>query len=134
MIYRDGKEPFEIEEKLFWYYPYNSNVSDLLLEYKKENVKDKKTDKKVELKEIPRFTSKEKKEFDNIEKDIEDIENKIIELEENMNASSSDYVKLLELQEEINKLNNLLEEKMERWEYLSNLNMQIENYRKGKFN
>ncbi len=123
LYYKDGK-----------IYPYNSNVSDLLLEYKKENIKDKKTDKKVELKEIPRFTSKEKKEFDNIEKDIEDIENKIIELEVQMNASSSDYVKLLELQEEINKLNNLLEEKMERWEYLSNLNMQIENYRKGKFN
>lgn len=27
MIYRDGKEPFEIEEKLFWYYPYNSKVT-----------------------------------------------------------------------------------------------------------
>lgn len=27
MIYRDGKEPFEIEKKLFWYYPYNSKVT-----------------------------------------------------------------------------------------------------------
>ena len=27
MIYRDGKEPFEIEEKLFWYYPYNYKVT-----------------------------------------------------------------------------------------------------------
>ena len=27
MIYRDGKEPFEIEGKLFWYYPYNSKVT-----------------------------------------------------------------------------------------------------------
>ena len=43
-------------------------------------------------------------------------------------------IKLLELQQEINKQNILLEEKMERWEYLSNLNIQIENYRKGKFN
>ena len=24
MIYRDGKEPFEIEEELFWYYPYDA--------------------------------------------------------------------------------------------------------------
>lgn len=115
-------------------YPYNSNVSDLLLEYKKENSKDKKPDKKEVLKEIPRFTSKEKKEFDNIEKDIETIENKIASLEEEMNNSSTDYVKLLELQEQINNQNILLEEKMERWEYLSNLNMQIENYRKEKFN
>lgn len=27
MIYRDGKESFEIEGKLFWYYPYNSKVT-----------------------------------------------------------------------------------------------------------
>ena len=115
-------------------YPYNSNVSDLLLEYKKENSKDKKPDKKEVLKEIPRFTSKEKKEFDNIEIEIEAIENKIASLEEEMNNSGTDYVKLLELQEEINNQNILLEEKMERWEYLSDINMQIENYRKEKFN
>ena len=24
MIYRDGKEPFEIEEELFWDYPYDA--------------------------------------------------------------------------------------------------------------
>ena len=27
MIYRDGKEPFEIEEELFWYYPYDAKVT-----------------------------------------------------------------------------------------------------------
>ena len=113
---------------------YNSNVSDLLLEFKLDNSKERKTEKKEIVKEIPRFTSKEKKEYDNIEKEIEDIENKIISLEEEMNISSSDYVKLLELQEEINSLNKLLEEKMERWEYLSNINIQIENYRKEKYN
>lgn len=27
MIYRDGKEPFEIEEELFWYYPFDAKVT-----------------------------------------------------------------------------------------------------------
>ena len=27
MIYRDGKEPFEIERSLFWYYPYDAKVT-----------------------------------------------------------------------------------------------------------
>lgn len=26
-IYREGKEPFEIEKTLFWYYPYNSKIT-----------------------------------------------------------------------------------------------------------
>ena len=27
MIFRDGKEPFEIEKELFWYYPFDAKVT-----------------------------------------------------------------------------------------------------------
>ena len=110
---------------------YNSNVTDLIKEYKlEESVKVK--EKKVL--NIPRFTSKEKKEFDNIEKDIELIELEISSLKEEINSNASDYVKILELQQQIEVKELELMEKMERWEYLSKINEDIENYRKGKYN
>jgi len=74
-----------------------------------------------------KFSYKEKLEFQSIESEIETLENKITDVEIEMNKNSSDFVKLQEL---INKKDNLEEEllfKLERWEYLSNLNEQIEN-------
>ena len=109
---------------------YNGNVTDLIKEYKKEEevkIKEKK------VLNIPRFTSKEKKEFDNIEKDIENIENEINDLKKEIDNNSTDYVKILELQDQIGLKELELLEKMERWEYLSKINEEIENYRKGKF-
>lgn len=109
---------------------YNGNVTDLIKEYKKEEevkVKEKK------IINIPRFTSKEKKEFDNIEKDIENIENEIENLKKEIENNSTDYVKIIELQEEIGLKEMELLEKLDRWEYLSKINEDIENYRKGKY-
>ena len=82
---------------------------------------------------IPRFTSQEKKEFDNIENVIEDIENKIKCLKEEQTIYSTDYVKLMEIEKEIDELETLLLEKMERWEYLNNINEQIIEYRNNKY-
>ena len=107
---------------------YNGNVTDLIKEYKKEEeikVKEKK------IVNIPRFTSKEKKEFDNIEKDIENIEIEISNLKKDIESNSTDYVKILELQESIEIKEMELLEKLERWEYLSKINEEIENYRKA---
>jgi ATP-binding cassette subfamily F protein uup len=109
---------------------YNGKVTDLIKEYKKEEevkIKEKK------VVNIPRFTSKEKKEFDNIEKDIENIENEIARLKKEIDNFSTDYVKILELQDEISLKEMELLEKLDRWEYLSKINEEIENYRKGKF-
>lgn len=110
---------------------YNGIVSDYILQNPKINVEKEKA--KKEVINIPRFTSQEKKEFDNIENVIEDIENKIKNLKEEQTIYSTDYVKLMEIEKEIEELETLLLEKMERWEYLNNINEQIIEYRNNKY-
>ena len=111
---------------------YNGIVSDYIVENPKLSTTEKEKPKK-EITNIPRFTSQEKKEFDNIDNVIEEIENKIKDLKQEQIVHSTDYQKLLELDEEIKKLEVQLEEKLERWEYLNNLNDQITEYRNNKF-
>ena len=79
---------------------------------------------------MPKFTSKEKKEFETIEQDIEKIEKRIKEIEKESLECGSDYQKLMILQEEKELLEQQLLEKLERWEYLNNLNEEINNYKK----
>lgn len=110
---------------------YNGIVSDYILQNPKISVEKEKV--KKEVINIPRFTSQEKKEFDNIENVIEDIENKIKCLKEEQTIYSTDYVKLMEIEKEIDELETLLLEKMERWEYLNNINEQIIEYRNNKY-
>ena len=110
---------------------YNGIVSDYISNNPKVIVEKEKS--KKETINIPRFTSQEKKEFDNIEKDIEEIENKIKILKEEQNTYSTDYQKLMELSQEIEKLESILLEKLERWEYLNNINEQIIEYRNNKY-
>ena len=110
---------------------YNGIVSDYISNNPKVIVEKEKS--KKETINIPRFTSQEKKEFDNIEKDIDEIENKIKILKEEQNTYSTDYQKLMELSQEIEKLESILLEKLERWEYLNNINEQIIEYRNNKY-
>lgn len=110
---------------------YNGIVSDYILQNPKISVEKEKV--KKETLNIPRFTSQEKKEFDNIENVIEDIENKINKLKEEQIVYSTDYQKLIEINNQIEELEVLLLEKLERWEYLNNLNEQIIEYRNNKF-
>ncbi|MBQ4571131.1 MAG: ABC-F family ATP-binding cassette domain-containing protein [Bacilli bacterium] len=110
---------------------YNGIVSDYISQNPKVSIEKEKT--KKEVLNIPRFTSQEKKEFDNIESVIEEIENKIKVLKEEQIIYSTDYQKLIELNEQIEKLEILLLEKLERWEYLNNINEQIIEYRNNKY-
>ena len=110
---------------------YNGIVSDYISQNPKVSIEKEKT--KKEVLNIPRFTSQEKKEFDNIESVIEEIENKIKLLKEEQIIYSTDYQKLIELNEQIEKLEILLLEKLERWEYLNNINEQIIEYRNNKY-
>lgn len=107
-------------------------VSDFFNNYKKEKISKEKEIKKQVVTSIPRFTSKEKKEFDKIEEEIELLEEKIKMVKSEMNEISTDYLLLLENQKCLDELNDELINKMERWEYLSSLNEKIEMYRKGK--
>lgn len=84
-------------------------------------------------KKIPRFTSSEKKEFDQIEDKIMDLESQIKTLNEQMFLWGSDYLKILSIEKEIQEKKNVLDYMYERYEYLNNINEQIEKYKKEKY-
>lgn len=63
----------------------------------------------------------EKQEWASIEADIEAIENRIAEIEADMNENGSDFGKLSTLQKELDQANEDLLEKYDRYEYLSEL-------------
>ena len=122
---------------------YNGNYSDYLInkeikflkEKEEQSSKEDNTKKKEYVKnkdERPKFTFKEQKEFENIYNDIEAIEMKIAEIEEEMNKNSSSYGLLNELDQEKTKLEEELLEKYERQEYLEDIARRIEEYNNNK--
>lgn len=68
-----------------------------------------------------KFTWQEQKDYENIEDLIAGIENRLRELEKQMELSATDFVKLNGLMKEKEEQEALLEEKMERYLYLSDL-------------
>ncbi|TAH69436.1 MAG: ABC transporter ATP-binding protein [Anaerolineaceae bacterium] len=73
------------------------------------------TDKKL------KFSFKEQYEFDNIDAEIAELEQKLDVLRTLIQEASSDYIKLQELMTEKEVLNKKLDDKMERWIYLHEL-------------
>lgn len=78
-----------------------------------------------------KFTYSEQKEYDTIEDDIEKIETRLSEIENEISAASRDFVKLTKLTEEKEQLDEELLLKMERWEYLSAKAEEIEMAKKN---
>lgn len=75
-------------------------------------------DKKVS-KEKTKLTYAEQMEFDKLEKEIDDLDERKAELQEEMNnVPGSDYGRLGDLQRQIDEIDQRSEEAMERWEYL----------------
>lgn len=122
---------------------YNGNYSDYLInkeikflkEKEEQSLKVDSTKRKEYVKnkdERPKFTFKEQKEFENIYNDIEAVEMKIAEIEEEMNKNSSSYGLLNELDQEKTKLEEDLLEKYERQEYLEGIAKKIEEYNNNK--
>ncbi len=74
----------------------------------------------------PKFTYKEKIEYEEIDGKIEAVEEKLVKVEEGINGAGSDFVRLQELTEEKEQLEGTLETLMERWEYLNELAERIE--------
>ena len=72
-----------------------------------------------------KMSYKEQREYETIEQDINDLEEKIQRLEEETLACVTDFVKLGEITKEKEEAENQLMEKMERWEYLEELAEQI---------
>ena len=79
--------------------------------------KEKKTDTRQRAQKI-KFTYQEAKEYETIEADIETLEAKINQCDNDMAANSTDFVKLNEIGKIKEELELQLVEKMERWEYL----------------
>ena len=98
----------------------------------KEEVKEN-TEKIPVKKEKPKpnkklkFTYNEQREFETIDSDIEKLEQKIEQLENDSTKFATDFVKLQEILNEKANAESELEHKYERWEYLNNLAEEIEN-------
>ena len=120
-IYQDGN----IKE-------YTGLISDYIKEASLVEKKNQSSKEHI-TKKIPRFTSSEKKEFDQIEDKIMDLESQIKTLNEQMFLWGSDYLKILSIEKEIQEKKNVLDYMYERYEYLNNINEQIEKYKKEKF-
>ena len=68
-----------------------------------------------------KFTYQEQKDYETIEADIAALEEKIENLDKEMQTASTDFVKLNQLVVEKEAAEKLLEEKMNRWMYLEDL-------------
>ena len=73
-----------------------------------------------------KFTYMEQKEYETIDDDIEKLETKVSELDDEIAKNATSYSKLAELTREKEDVDRQLEEKMERWEYLNDLAEKIE--------
>lgn len=73
-----------------------------------------------------KFSYKEQREYETIEEEIEKIETKMEELNEEILKNASNFGKLNQLTNEKTQVEEQLEEKMERWEYLEDLAQKIE--------
>lgn len=121
---------------------YTGNYSDYLI-FKENNPTEiadivVKTDNNSVKKEKPKnnqklkFTFNEQREFDSIDEDIAQLEEKIKTIDESLDKYSTDFTKLQEMLDEKSNLEKELEYKYERWEYLNNLAEEIENVKANK--
>lgn len=97
------------------------------MEKKPKSTEPKKKDSRPEKEKKLKFTFKEIKEYETIDADIEDLENRLAEVDEEISRTTNDYMKLQELTEKRTELEAELDYKTERWVYLNELAEKIEN-------
>jgi len=73
-----------------------------------------------------KFTYMEQKEYDTIEDEIAGLEERLEEIDKQMELEARNFVKLNELTKEKEEKESLLEEKMQRWMYLEDLHARIQ--------
>lgn len=85
----------------------------------KENrdTREKRSDRPQKL----RFSFKEQREYETIDQDIADLEERIAQCEAEIGLNASDYIRLQEIMDQKSALEAQLEEKTERWVYLYDL-------------
>lgn len=74
-----------------------------------------------------KFSYNEQREYENIENEIAELEEKISKCDEESVKYAKDFIKLNEIMKEKQEAEALLEEKMERWMYLEELAERIKN-------
>lgn len=114
---------FEEEGTEIFYGNYTDYLDDkaFLATAQSKLVKEK-TEKTERVRtEKQRMSYAEKQEWATIEADIVALEEKIVEIEAEMQTCGSDFTRLSDLQKELDHQNELLLEKYERYEYLSEL-------------
>lgn len=103
----------------------NSEKSEAKNELRKEDSESRTKYIKNRSGEI-KFTYKEQKEYETIDGDIEKLEKRIAQLDEQIEAAATQYGKLNELMKEKAEAEASLEYSMERWVYLNDLALKIE--------
>ncbi|EMF0278529.1 ABC-F family ATP-binding cassette domain-containing protein [Enterococcus faecium] len=101
---------------------YYGNMSSYLLKQKETQQPAEKAKPKIQSKEPAekkKLSYMEQKEWETIEDDIAELEEKISLLQEEMNHQGDNFTRLQELQNDVSETEAQLEEKMARWEYLS---------------
>ena len=111
---------------------YSGNYADYLDKRDEESAPkesrpaaDKPVQQKPRQETKRKFTYGEQREYESIEGELAELEEKIAALDGQMAASATDYVKLQELMEQKSALEQKLEERTERWLYLEELAEQI---------
>ncbi|MGL9819302.1 ABC transporter ATP-binding protein [Enterococcus faecium] len=101
---------------------YYGNMSSYLLKQKETQQPAEKAKPKIQSKEPAekkKLSYMEQKEWETIEDEIAELEEKISLLQEVMNHQGDNFTRLQELQNDVSETEAQLEEKMARWEYLS---------------
>ena len=111
---------------------YMFSITEYLESNNFELTKQEEKVKQVVKKDIPRFTSQEKKEYDHIEETISNLENDISEIEQQLQTIDTDYELIIKLNNQKQDLEKKLEEKINRWEYLEEINQKIILYKENK--
>lgn len=112
------------------YSDYKMVAGEYLEETTKADIPEKKTPS-VKVKDVKlKFTYNEQKEYNSIDQDIADIEQKLEDIEVEIGAAATNFTKLNELMAKKEELESLLEEKMDRWVYLNDLADRIEQQKK----
>lgn len=117
---------------------FHGNYSDYLIQMEMDA---KETPKVIENKpkkerirkesNVPKFSFKEQKEFQEVDSIISGLESKIDNLQKEIEENSSNYSKLESLLEEKEELELTLLDKYERQEYLYDIARKIEEYKRG---
>lgn len=101
---------------------YYGNMSSYLLKQKETQQPAEKAKPKIQSKEPAekkKLSYMEQKEWETIEDEIAELEEKISLFQEEMNHQGDNFTRLQELQNDVSETEAQLEEKMARWEYLS---------------